>query len=64
MLDDKMEVKMTLSRKAFELLAVIGTNYVSAGLASDMPVDYSDEIAHELASEIDLATSLSFGPKP
>lgn len=64
MSDEKIEVKLSLSREAFELLAVIGTNYVSAGLAADMPVEYSEEIAHELASEIDLATSLPFRLKP
>jgi hypothetical protein len=64
MSDEKIEVKLTLSREALDLLAVIGANYVSAGLASDMPVEYSDEIAHELASEIDLATTLPFEPKP
>lgn len=40
------------------LLAAIGTNYVAAGLAADMPVEYSDEIAHELAREIETATTL------
>jgi len=56
--EEKIEVTISMSREAMNLLAAIGTNYVAAGLAADMPVEYSDEIAHELAREIETATTL------
>jgi hypothetical protein len=60
---EKFEVTLSLSKEALELLGVIGTNYVAAGLASDMPVVYSDAIALELSSEIENALVIP-GPKP
>lgn len=57
MSEEKIEVTLRLTREALDLLAAIGVNYVAAGLSSDMPVVYSEKIAHELASEIDAATT-------
>jgi hypothetical protein len=62
-LEDRIEITMTLSRGAIELLEAVGMHYVAAGLAADMPVEYNDKIANELASEIGVATaSVSLEP--